>query len=222
MEELISGHSRIMDRYDPEKRVGLVVDEWGTWYDVEPGTNPGFLYQQNTMRDAMVAAITLNIFNHHCDRVAMANLAQTVNVLQAVILTDGDRMTLTPTYHVFDLFKGHQDAKELDCAVSGDAIGEGADQIASISASASEKDGRITLTLAHVRADQAGEARLRLEGCHAGRVTGRMLQGDMLAFNDFDRAPLAVTEYTDFCVEKEEILLRLPPCAVVTLEIEKA
>ena len=222
MEELISGHSRIMDRYDPEKRVGLVVDEWGTWYDVEPGTNPGFLYQQNTMRDAMVAAITLNIFNHHCDRVAMANLAQTVNVLQAVILTDGDRMTLTPTYHVFDLFKGHQDAKELDCAVSGDAIGEGADQIASISASASEKDGRITLTLAHVRADQAGEARLRLEGCHAGRVTGRMLQGDMLAFNDFDHAPLAVTEYTDFCVEKEEILLRLPPCAVVTLEIEKA
>lgn len=222
MEELVSGHSRIMDRYDPEKRVGLVVDEWGTWYDVEPGTNPGFLYQQNTMRDAMVAAITLNIFNHHCDRVAMANLAQTVNVLQAVILTDGDRMTLTPTYHVFDLFKGHQDAKELDCAVSGDVIGEGADQIASISASASEKDGRITLTLAHVRADQAREARLRLEGCHAGRVTGRMLQGDMLAFNDFDHAPLAVTEYTDFCVEKEEILLRLPPCAVVTLEIEKA
>ena len=99
-----------MDRYDPEKRVGLIVDEWGTWYDVEPGTNPGFLYQQNTMRDALVAAITLNIFNRHCDRVVMANLAQTVNVLQSVLLTEGDKVVLTPTYHVFDLYKAHQGA----------------------------------------------------------------------------------------------------------------
>src|SRR5699024_3568603 len=108
----------VMDKYDPEKRVALVVDEWGTWYDVEPGTNPGFLYQQNTMRDAMVAALTLNLFNKHADRVRMANIAQTVNVLQAVVLTDGAKMVLTPTYHVFDLYKVHQGATLLHSSVS--------------------------------------------------------------------------------------------------------
>ena len=97
-----------MDKYDPQKRVGLVVDEWGTWYDVEPGTNPGFLYQQNTLRDALVAAINFHIFQRHADRVAMANIAQMINVLQAMILTDKEKMVLTPTYHVFEMFKVHQ------------------------------------------------------------------------------------------------------------------
>ena len=99
MEKRVSEHAEIMDKYDPDKRVGLIVDEWGTWFEVEPGTNPGFLYQQNTMRDAMVAAVTLDIFNKHCDRVFMANIAQTVNVLQAIILTeDGNKnLCLRPT-----------------------------------------------------------------------------------------------------------------------------
>lgn len=109
-EELVVKHSAIMDKYDPEKKVALIIDEWGTWFDVEPGTNPGFLYQQNTMRDAVSAAISLNIFNNHCDRVRMANIAQTINVLQAVILTEGEKMILTPTYHVFEMFKVHMDA----------------------------------------------------------------------------------------------------------------
>jgi alpha-N-arabinofuranosidase len=104
MEELIEKHGTIMDRYDPEKRIGLIIDEWGAWYDVEPNTDPAFLYQQNTLRDAMIAGINLNIFNRHCDRVRMANIAQTINVLQSVILTDGDRMLLTPTYHVYNMF----------------------------------------------------------------------------------------------------------------------
>ena len=102
-----------MDSYDPERRVGLVVDEWGTWYDVEPGTNPGFLYQQNTLRDALVAGLHFNIFHRHAAAVVMANIAQTVNVLQAVILTDGEQMMLTPTYHVFEMNKGHHDAAGL-------------------------------------------------------------------------------------------------------------
>ena len=109
MEELVRKHAQIMERHDPAHRVGLIVDEWG------PGTmwarhQPRLLYQQNTMRDAMVAALTLNIFNAHSDRVVMANLAQMVNVLQAVILTEGRKLVLTPTYHVFDLYKHHQDA----------------------------------------------------------------------------------------------------------------
>ena len=117
MDGLIEGHRAVMDRYDPEHRVGLIVDEWGTWFEVEPGTNPGFLYQQNTLRDAQVAALTLDIFIRHCDRLSMANLAQTVNVLQAMLLTEGDRTVKTPTYHVFDLYKAHQDAAQADVDV---------------------------------------------------------------------------------------------------------
>ena len=136
MDTLIRNHDKIMDRFDPEKRVGLVVDEWGSWYLVEEGTNPGFLYQQNTMRDAILAALHLNIFNRHCDRVAMANLAQTVNVLQSVVLTEGDKLVLTPTWHVFDLYKEHQGAKLVDCFVETDKIGEGKWQVDRVSASA--------------------------------------------------------------------------------------
>ena len=108
MEELVENHSRIIHQFAGGRKIGLAVDEWGTWYDVEPGTNPGFLYQQNTMRDALVAAINLNIFNNHCDTVCMANIAQMVNVLQAMILTEGSKMVLTPTYHVFALYAAHQ------------------------------------------------------------------------------------------------------------------
>ena len=113
MEELVTRHSTIMDKYDPAKRIALVVDEWGGWYDVEPGTNPGFLYQQNTIRDAMLAGVTLNIFNNHADRVRMANLAQAVNVLQSVVLTNKEKMILTPTYHVMEMYNVHQDATFL-------------------------------------------------------------------------------------------------------------
>ncbi|HEX3077188.1 MAG TPA: alpha-L-arabinofuranosidase C-terminal domain-containing protein, partial [Lachnospiraceae bacterium] len=123
MEELITKHSTIMDRYDSEKRVAMIVDEWGTWYNVEEGTNPGFLYQQNTMRDALVAGINLNIFNKHADRVRMANIAQLVNVLQSVILTEGEKMILTPTYHVFEMYSAHQDNELLDSYIESGMVG---------------------------------------------------------------------------------------------------
>jgi alpha-N-arabinofuranosidase len=118
MDSLIQKHTAIMDQYDPKKKVALVVDEWGGWYNVEKGSNPGFLYQQNTMRDAMIAGMTLNIFNNHSDRVRMANLAQTINVLQAVILTEGAKMLLTPTYHVMEMYNIHQDATFLPVTVA--------------------------------------------------------------------------------------------------------
>src|SRR5699024_629420 len=110
MDELITKHSKIMDKYDPDKRIGLIVDEWGTWFAEHPCLKAGVLFQQNTIRDAMVAAVTFNIFHKHADRVHMANIAQMVNVLQAMILTQDEKMVLTPTYHVFDLYKHHQDA----------------------------------------------------------------------------------------------------------------
>ena len=123
-DELVSKHIAIMDQYDPEKKVALIVDEWGTWFDNEPGTNPGFLYQQNTLRDAVSAGISLNIFNNHADRIHMTNIAQTINVLQAMVLTEGEKMILTPTYHIYDMYKVHQDAKLLDFAVLSDDYGK--------------------------------------------------------------------------------------------------
>ena len=227
METLVTNHLAIMTRYDPEHKVGLIVDEWGGWYDVEPGTNPGFLYQQNTMRDAMIAAITLNIFNSHCDRVVMANLAQTVNVLQAVILTEGDKMVLTPTYHVFDLYKAHQDARGLDCIVEAEQVemperADRSDDVATLpmlTASASEKDGVITLTAANLNPDEPKDVEVTLFGRKPGHVSVRILQGGINQYNDFDGSPLFVKDFTDFETKDGVLLLHLPACCVVEVSI---
>src|SRR6202000_2215373 len=137
MEELVTKHSAIMDKYDPKKNVALVVDEWGVWTDVEPGTNPGFLFQQNSMRDALIAATNLNIFNNHCDRVRGAALAQTINVLQFLILTDKEKMVLTPTYHIFDMYKVHQDAAFLPIKLNSPDYTVDGKNLPAINASAS-------------------------------------------------------------------------------------
>jgi alpha-L-arabinofuranosidase len=138
MERIVKGHATIMDKYDPEKKVAMMVDEWGGWYDVEPGTNGGFLFQQNTMRDAMIAGMSLNIFNNHADRVRMANIAQVVNVLQAVILTNEERIILTPTYHVMEMFKIHQDATLIQMYLKTENYTFEGKKLPAISASASK------------------------------------------------------------------------------------
>jgi alpha-N-arabinofuranosidase len=150
MEELITRHGAIMDKHDPQKRVGMVVDEWGIWTDVEPGTNPGFLYQQNTLRDAILAAINLHIFQAHADRVTMANIAQMINVLQAMILTDKEKILLTPTYHVFEMFKVHQGATSLAMQLTTPDYVMGDRKIPALSASASrDAAGKIHLSFSH-------------------------------------------------------------------------
>lgn len=180
IDEQITKHGAIMDRYDPERRIGMIVDEWGCWHNVEPGTNPGFLFQQNTMRDAMVAALSLNIFNRHADRVRMANIAQVVNVLQAIILTQGEKMILTPTYHVFDLYRGHMDAELLDCMVECGQLENG---IEKLSVSASRKEDTITVTIANF----TDATTVRLNGITAERVSGRILCGSPRAYNTFEQ-----------------------------------
>ena len=217
MDNLIERHGAIMDRFDPERRVGLIVDEWGTWHQVEDGTNPGFLYQQNTMRDALVAAITLNIFNRHCDRVVMANLAQTVNVLQSVVLTDGERMLLTPTWHVFDLYKAHQDAKLVDCFVETDRIGEGDRRVERISASASERDGAITPTVANCAMDEAAEVQVSLPRFE--QASGRILAAPAHAFNDFDNSPVRAVAFDGVHAADGGLRLDLPPCSVAAVTL---
>ena len=216
MDKIIQLNLDVMDKYDPKHRVGLIVDEWGTWYNVEPGTNPGFLYQQNTMRDAMVAAINLNIFNSHADRVVMANLAQTVNVLQAVVLTDGDQMVLTPTYHVFDLYKNHQDATLVPVTVACDVV-EGVQQL---TASASVKDDVLTLTAANIAADKAEKVVLDITGMDVKNVTARILTGKIDAKNTFeDQHAVEIADFTDFTVTAEGIEMNLPACSVVEVTV---
>jgi len=214
LDELITRHSAIMDQYDPQKRVGLIVDEWGTWYDVEEGTNPGFLYQQNSMRDAMVAALSLNIFNKHCDRVHMANIAQLVNVLQSVILTEGPRMLLTPTYYVFKLFCGHQENELLDSSLLAEA---GADGLPALQESASlSPDGAIHVTLVNPGLDADREVEITLGGQAIPGASARILAGDMNAHNTFD-APNAVKDeaFADFHVKDCVLTAKLPPVSVV-------
>jgi len=223
-EELIKKHSIIMDKYDPDKRVGMIIDEWGTWFDAEPGTNPGFLYQQNTIRDALVAGVSLNIFNNHCDRVQMANIAQTVNVLQAMILTDGAEMILTPTYHVFEMYKVHQDAKKLAVDINVDSITTGGAAIPQVSVSASkDKDGKVHISLCNLDNHADATITLNLRGMvDPIHVAGRILTSEQMDARNTFKKPNTVepTAFTSFTVDGHNLRISLPSKSVTMLAIE--
>lgn len=222
MEELVTRHSAIMDRYDPEKLVGLIVDEWGTWYDPTPGTNPGFLEQQNTIRDALVAGINLNIFNNHCDRVKMANLAQTVNVLQAVILTNKEKMILTPTYHVFEMYKVHQDATLLPVELNAPEYKLGDRAIPSLHASASrDASGAIHLSIVNLDPNRGANVSTKLSGTTASSASGRVLTAPAInSHNTFDNPQaVAPADFRDFKLSGDQITMTLPARSVVVLSI---
>lgn len=223
IEELIIKHSNIMDHYDPEKRIGLIVDEWGIWHDVEPNTNPGFLYQQNTLRDAFVAAITLNIFNRHSDRVRMANIAQTVNVLQAMILTKAKQMLLTPTYHVFDMYKVHQDAWLLPIDLKCSDYQFENEKIPSLNCSASrDNSGKIHISLCNPNPQHEAKFECELRGFKPTKISGRMLTAEtMNAHNTFEQTEaLKPTRFENVRLNTNGFTGILPPMAIVVLEIE--
>ncbi len=223
MEELINNHVAIMDAYDHEKRVGLIVDEWGSWYDVEPGTNPGFLYQQNTMRDALIACITLNIFNKHCDRVKMANIAQLVNVLQSVILTEGEKMILTPTYHIFNMYKNHQDADLVDSHIETKQIGlEAENMVDNLSESVSlTKDGKLLCTLGNLSITESYNIEGIFTDTKIQSAIGTILTNEMHAHNTFDTPNKVHPEnFKDFTVTDKVLNFTIPPCSVIQFELE--
>ncbi|MCR5103923.1 MAG: alpha-N-arabinofuranosidase, partial [Eubacterium sp.] len=215
--------SAIMDQYDPEKKVGLSVDEWGNWFTVEPGTNPGFLYQQNTVRDALVAGITLDIFNKHSDRVKMACLAQMVNVLQSVILTEGEKMLRTPTYHVFHMYRYHQGAELLESYISG-AEETGSDEwkIPALHESVSVKDGVITATINNLSCDKEEELEVDIAGADKyDIIEARILTDEMHAYNTFENPDKVIEkEYSDYSVDGNLVKLVLPPASVVELRFD--
>ena len=222
MDELVSKHSTVMDRYDPEKRVALAVDEWGIWTDAEPGTNPGFLYQQNSLRDALVAASTLNIFNNHCDRVRMANLAQTVNVLQALILTDKEKMLLTPTYHVYDLYQVHQDATLIPLMIDTKDYTFGTEKLPALNASASkDKSGVIHISIVNIDPNSAIDLPIDLPGIQSMNVTGQVITSDRFTdHNTFEKPGVIKPQpFTGIKKNKDGIDLKLPPKSLVVLTI---
>ncbi|MBC9796354.1 alpha-N-arabinofuranosidase [Sinomicrobium weinanense] len=221
MEELVTKHGAIMDKYDPENKIALIVDEWGGWYDVEPGTNPGFLYQQNTMRDAMIAGATLNIFNNHARRVKMANLAQAVNVLQAVILTDEEKMILTPTYHILKMYSVHQDATLLPVEFENVNYTYNGKSLPALSVSASkDKNGLIHVSLVNIDASKKHKVSLNIEGAEVKNTTGTILTSDKLQDHNTFKDPEKVTskEFKDFSGKKGQLEVELPPFSVVVLE----
>ena len=218
-DELLTRHTEIMNRYDPENRIGLIIGEWGCWHQVEPGTNPGFLYQQNAMRDALVAAIHLNIFNRHARRVMMANLAQTVNVLQSILLTDGEQLVKTPTYHVFDLYKEHQGGTAVYCYTDADKADE-AHKAPMVSSSVSIKEGVMTLTLANCSLTE--EVQIDCDLCHfdAHEAQARILTADTHAFNDFDHPEDVTIQPWTAQVTNGKLQVKLPPCSVVAVAVK--
>lgn len=223
MEELVTRHSTIMDRYDPKKKVALVVDEWGGWYDVEPGTNPGFLYQQNSMRDAMIAGVSLNIFNNHAERVRMANLAQAINVLQAVILTNEEKIILTPTYHVMEMFNVHQDAKLLPLSVKTNDYVFNNQKLPAVSASASvDNSGAAHISLVNIDANKSQEISITVNGSKFKNVTGRILASEKVTDHNTFEAPSKVQpqQFKDAKFENGVLKVKLPPVSVVVLELK--
>ncbi|MBR4430964.1 MAG: alpha-N-arabinofuranosidase [Clostridiales bacterium] len=222
MEEFIEKHSAIMDRYDPECRIGLMVDEWGTWYDVEEGTNPGFLYQQNTIRDALIAGINLNIFNKHCKRVKMANIAQLVNVLQAVILTEGPKMVKTPTYYVFKMFSSHQDNELLESSIDTETIGlEDEYKVPNLTESVSkDKDGKIHITLTNLSVSDPYEIETNLLGSEVKSVKASVVTGNITDHNTFDEPDVVKdVDFDAFKTNGDKFTFSIPAASVMHIEV---
>ncbi|MGF7147488.1 alpha-N-arabinofuranosidase [Sphingomonas zeicaulis] len=223
MEDLISKHSAVMDKYDPKKRVWLAVDEWGTWYAGDPGTNPGFLRQQNTLRDALVTSINLDIFARHADRVKMTAIAQMVNVLQAMILTDGRKMVLTPTYHVFEMYKPYQDATVLPIEIDSPWYAKDAWNMPAVSGSAVRaKDGKVHVGLSNLDPNKPHTITVKLQGLSAAGVSGRVLTANaMNALNSFD-APDTVkpVPFSGARIDGGVLSVTLPAKSVVMLDLQ--
>lgn len=222
MEAIVTKHAAIMDKYDKEKKVALLVDEWGVWTDVEPGTNPGFLFQQNSLRDALVAGTTLNIFNNHCDRVRGANLAQAVNVLQALVLTDKERMLLTPTYHVFDLYQVHQDAQLLPLQFQSPDYVLNGEKLPALNASASRAaNGTVHLSLVNLDTKKAQRLETSLPGVSWKTVSGRILtSANVSDYNTFDKpGNVKLASFNGARKRGDKLSVEVPPQSVLVLEL---
>ncbi|MDV6333109.1 alpha-N-arabinofuranosidase [Asticcacaulis sp. 201] len=222
MEELVSKHSAIMDKYDPEKKVALAVDEWGAWYAQTPGSTSGFLVQQNSQRDAILAAVSINIFTRHADRVRMANIAQMINVLQAMILTDGDKMVLTPTYHVFKMYVPFQDSKAIPVSYdAGTYSHDGVTLPRADIVAAKGKDGKYYLSITNIDPDEPLEVDASILGFTPKKATGQTLVAPKIdSINTFDKPNLVVPKAFSATAKNCALTLKVAPESVTVVVLE--
>lgn len=225
MRHIVDDHRAAMDEFDPERKISLVIDEWGCWHKDGSGPSKGYnlFEQQSSMRDAMVAAMTLNLFNNRCNVVAMANIAQLCNNLQSLYLAGGEHFVETPNYHVFDMFKTHQGGRQIATTVHGETmIREGFDPLTLLSASASEKDEKVTLTLANLQLDEPQSLRLTAVG---GKISGPaemtvLHHEDVHACNTFE-APCTVVPHREKIVLSEDTVIEIPAASIVSIVFDR-
>lgn len=223
MDDVLNRHIAVLDRNDPQKRIGLFVDEWGTWYDTEPGTNPGHLYQQNSLRDAVVAAATLNIFHAHADRVRMANIAQTVNVLQAMLLTNGAAMAKTPTYHVFRMYLPFQDATVMPLDLNAPIIRTSEGSFPGLSASAARaRDGKTYVAIANLDLHDARRIHINLGDLRARSVSGEILTHAQMDAHNVPGEPEMISPhpYREGRIVNGALLLNVPAKSVIVVRLD--
>ena len=219
MKRVIKAHRAVMDQYDPDNKIALIVDEWGNWYNVMPGTNPGFLYQQNTLRDAVSGMVILHIFHNNCERIHMANIAQMVNVLQSMVLTEGDKMFLTPTYYLFKMMKGHMDADRLDIDYDSKEYEVNGISVPKISMSASSKDDKITVSVCNTSVSEDEDIVLDIRDADITSASAQILTGEINAHNTFEAPDTIMPEELEVSVSNGKASFKLPAksIAVITL-----
>jgi alpha-N-arabinofuranosidase len=222
MDGLIRQHGAIMDKYDPKKQVTLAVDEWGSWYAQLPGTTPGFLAQQNSVRDALIAALNINIFARHADRVRMANIAQMINVLQAMILTDGPKMVLTPTYHVFKMYVPFQDATFIPVSYDAGSYVHGDTTLPRLDAIAARgKDGKLWLSLTNLDPNRPLDVDAAALGFKATAANGQTLSAPKVdSVNTFDHPRTVAPRSISGTLKNGAIVLTLPPASVTVVSLQ--
>jgi len=223
MDELVTKHSQIMDKYDPEKRIGLYVDEWGTWYDPAPGRNPGFLWQQNSLRDALVAAVTFDIFHRHADRVRMSAIAQMVNVLQAMILAEDDQMILTPTYHVFHMYIPFQGATSLPADIKAPRYRHSDWSMPAVDVSAARaEDGKIHIAFVNLHPSRAASVATTIRGANMRGASGRLLTApEMDSHNTVDAPEVVKPQPFRARRDGDRLVVEIPPKAVIVVAVDE-
>jgi alpha-L-arabinofuranosidase len=223
IEGLISQYSAIMNKYDPQKKVALIVDEWGSWYAPLAGTNPGFLVQQNSLRDAILAALNLNIFARHADRVRGANIAQMINVLQAMILTDKEKMVLTPTYYVFKMYAPFQDATFVPVTFDAGTYKHEDVSLPRLDAiAAKDTSGKLWLEITNVDPNQSAVIDLSIAGMDAKAAAGQTLTAPKVdSVNTFDVPKTVVAKPISAKLENGKLTLTVEPKSVTVISVEQ-
>ena len=223
MDDLINKYSAIMDKYDPQRKVALVVDEWGAWYAPLPGSNPGFLVQQNSLRDAVLAALNLNIFARHADRVRMANIAQMANVLQAMVLTDQANMVLTPTYYLFKMYVPFQDSTFVPVTFEAGTYGHGEIKLPRVDAiAAKDKAGKLWLALINVDPNQPADIEVSLTGLNAKSAAGESLTAPKVdSVNTFEAPNTVVPKPISAKIAGGKVTVKLEPKSVTVISVDQ-